>query len=96
MELCKGKDLFNYLKKRNFKVSEERACELIFKIANSVEYLHTFGIVHRDLKPENILMTDDSEKADLKLLDFGLSKILLPGETCKESFGTLVYHLIIK
>ncbi len=90
MELCKGKDLFTYLKKRNFKVSEARAAELIFNLANAIDYLHSYGIMHRDLKPENILMTNNTDKANLKLLDFGLSKIVGPNETCQESFGTLV------
>ena len=35
-------------------------------------------------------MTDDSEEADIRLLDFGLSKIIGPNETCTEPFGTLV------
>jgi len=47
-------------------------------------------IVHRDLKPENILMTDNSDDADIRLLDFGLSKIIGPTQLCKEPYGTLV------
>ena len=90
MEYCKGKDLFSYLARRNFKINEKRAVELIYKLASAIDYLHFYGIIHRDLKPENILMTDDSENADLKLLDFGLSTIIGPNETCKEPLGTLV------
>ena len=36
-------------------------------------------------------MTDNSEKADIRLLDFGLSKIIGPGEKCTEPYGTLSY-----
>jgi len=36
------------------------------------------------------MMTDDTEEADIKLLDFGLSKIIGPNEFCNEPFGTLV------
>lgn len=36
-------------------------------------------------------MVDDSKDADVKLVDFGLSKTFGPGETCKEPFGTLCY-----
>jgi serine/threonine protein kinase len=53
-------------------------------------YLHSFGVAHRDLKPENILMVDNSEDADLKIVDFGLSKIIGPNETSLDPFGTLV------
>jgi serine/threonine protein kinase len=41
---------------------------------SSVKHLHDRGIVHRDLKPENFLMDDTSENAEVKLIDFGLSK----------------------
>lgn len=41
---------------------------------SSVKHLHDRGIVHRDLKPENFLMDDTTENAEVKLIDFGLSK----------------------
>lgn len=90
MEYCQGGDLFNYLEKRGFRLEEQRAAEIIHKLSTAIFYLHSYGIAHRDLKPENILMTDDSEDADIKLLDFGLSKIIGPNELCTEPFGTLV------
>ena len=82
MEYCSGGDLFSYIEKRNFKLPEKKACEIIFKLCRALYYIHSYGIVHRDLKPENILMTDDTENADIRLLDFGLSKILGPDEMC--------------
>ena len=91
MEYCSGGDLFSYIEARGFKVAEARAAELVHKLSAAIYYLHSYGIAHRDLKPENILMTDDTDKADIRLLDFGLSKIIGPGETCTEPFGTLVY-----
>lgn len=95
MEYCAGGDLFNYIEKRGFRLPEPRAAELIHKLCMAVFYLHSYGITHRDLKPENILMTDNSDVADIKLLDFGLSKIIGPNETCNEPFGTLVYYNIL-
>lgn len=91
MEHCSGGDLFGYIEKRGFRLPEERAAELIAQIASSLNYIHTYGVVHRDLKPENILMTDESDEAQIKLLDFGLSKIIGPNEKCIEPFGTLSY-----
>lgn len=90
MEYCAGGDLFSYLEKRAFKLSEPHTCEIVHKLSMAVCYLHSYGIIHRDLKPENILMTDDSDSADIRLLDFGLSKIVGPGECCSEPYGTLV------
>ena len=91
MEHCGGGDLYDYLRKRHFKLSEAHACNLIHKISAAIFYLHSYGIAHRDLKPENILMTDSTEDADVRIVDFGLSKIIGPEEKCTEPYGTLTY-----
>ena len=91
MEYCAGSDLFAYIEERNFKLPEKHAAEIIRKLSSAVYYLHSFGIIHRDVKPENILMTDNTENADIRLLDFGLSKIVRSGEKCTEPYGTLSY-----
>ena len=91
MEHLKGGDLFTYLEKRDFEVSEERAKQLTHQIATAIYYLHSFGVAHRDLKPENILMSSDRETAELKIVDFGLSKIIGPNESSLDPFGTLSY-----
>lgn len=81
MEHLTGGDLFNYLERRDFVITENRAKELSHQLASALFYLHSFGIAHRDLKPENILMASDEESAPLKIVDFGLSKIIGPNET---------------
>ena len=48
-------------------------------------------MAHRDLKPENILMENDTDEADLRIVDFGLSKIIGPNESSIDPFGTLSY-----
>lgn len=91
MEYCEGGDLFSYLENRNFTLKEQQTADLVFKLASAVHYLHSYGIVHRDIKPENILMTNTSDSADLKLMDFGFGKILGPEEEkISETFGTIV------
>lgn len=58
---------------------------------SGLQYLHSYGIVHRDLKLENIMMTDATNKAVPKLVDFGLAKMIGPNEMAEEPFGTLGY-----
>ena len=86
-----GGDLFTYLEKREFKITEDRARSIAHQIAAALYYLHSYAIAHRDLKLENIMMVEEGDTSDLKLVDFGLSKILGPTETSTEPFGTLSY-----
>jgi serine/threonine protein kinase len=73
IELLEGGDMFDYLRERSFKISEDRARELFEQLATGVYYLHNFGIMHRDLKLENIMMTSSCEASLPKIVDFGLS-----------------------
>ena len=91
VELLRGGDLHEYLFKQSFKITEARARAIIHALATALYYTHSYGIVHRDLKLENVLMVDESENSEVKLVDFGLSKIIGPGEHCNDSFGTLGY-----
>ena len=91
MEYCPGGDLFSYLQKRNFLLPEEKVAIIIYKLCKAIFYVHSYGIAHRDIKPENVLLTSDDENADIRLLDFGLSKIVGPGQKCTEPYGTLTY-----
>ncbi len=91
MEYCPGGDLFSYLEDRNFHLPEPVACKFMHKMCAAIYYIHSYGIAHRDLKPENVLMTSKDENADLRILDFGLSKIIGPDEKCTEPYGTLSY-----
>lgn len=60
-------------------------------ISQAVKYLHSLGIIHRDIKLENIMMSQKSEMAQPKLVDFGLSIILGEGQTQCEVYGTEGY-----
>jgi calcium-dependent protein kinase len=91
MEYCSGGTLYNYIKKRNFEIKEEIAAKIIYKICLTTNYFHSYGITHRDLKPENVLMTSKDDDADIRILDFGLGKIIGPSEKCREPYGTILY-----
>ena len=91
IEYMEGKDLFDYIQKRNFLLPETRVKHLVCQLITATRYIHDFGIVHRDLKLENIMMSDVTNNAKPKLVDFGLARILSPNETANEPFGTLGY-----
>ena len=92
MEYCPGGDLFSYLEKRKFQLPEVRTAIIMNKMCEAVFYFQSyFGVIHRDLKPENVLMTSSGDDGDIRILDFGLSKISTPNEQCTEPYGTLTY-----
>ena len=92
MEYCPGGDLFSYLEKRKFQLPEVRTAIIMNKMCEAVFYFQSyFGVIHRDLKPENVLMTSSDDDGDIRILDFGLSKISTPNEQCTEPYGTLTY-----
>lgn len=73
MELCTGGELFDRIVEQQ-KFSEQKAAKLLVKILSAVKHLHKHGICHWDLKPENFLFLDKTEEAEIKIIDFGLSK----------------------
>ena len=91
MEYLNGGSLTNYIKKSKFTLSEKRILEIIYQIALGLKYLHQYGIVHRDLKPDNIMLSEKEDMNQIKIMDFGLSKIMGPKETVDDGFGTLCY-----
>ena len=90
LEYCEIGNLYNYLYKKKFNLSEQQIATYIHKISKAVYSMHNLGIIHRDLKLSNIAMAEE-ESEDIRILDFGLSKIIGPGETCSESYGTPGY-----
>jgi hypothetical protein len=90
-EFIEGGTLGQYFKKKNFNFSERQASSIMSQIANGVKYLHKYGIVHRDLKPDNIMITQQNDYGIIKIMDFGLSKIVSTQEKMVDGYGTLSY-----
>ena len=71
-----------------------RALDIAEQCANALSRAHQMGVIHRDLKPENIIIVQRKERRDfVKLLDFGIAKILdAPSLTgSQQIFGTPGY-----
>ena len=90
MEQCKTGSITNYLKNNKYKLQENIIKEIIYKLLLVIEFIHSLGIIHRDIKLDNILFFDESKK-NIRLIDFGLSKILGINEKSTDCCGTLAF-----
>src|SRR5205807_6354153 len=73
MEYVAGKTLDQLIGRKGLRLSE--ALRYAVQIADALARAHAAGIIHRDLKPSNIIVAEDGT---VKLLDFGLAKLVEP------------------
>ncbi|OSS49579.1 hypothetical protein B5807_06056 [Epicoccum nigrum] len=90
MEYVRHGDLQAYLH-HNGPMSESLVRTMAQQILSALAHLHRLQITHRDIKPDNILIAD-VVPFQVKLSDFGLSKVVKHDETFLKTFcGTLLY-----
>ena len=87
MPFIRGGELFQHLRTEKF-FKEDKARFYAASMGIALEYLHNHGIVYRDIKPENILIGEDGY---LKLIDFGMAKMLKGNEKAMSFCGTPEY-----
>ncbi|RMX45094.1 hypothetical protein pdam_00014025 [Pocillopora damicornis] len=86
LELLSGGELFEFLIEQDY-LTENEAMSFIQQVVEAVDYIHNRHIVHLDIKPENIVLNNKKEKK-VKLIDFGLARIIPPGDVVKAIIGT--------
>ncbi len=72
MEFSEGTPLSHFQQKFSF----EEINIFFPKILQAIGYAHKQNIIHRDLKPANILLENTHNNYDIKILDFGIAKLL--------------------
>jgi len=90
MGLCEGGDLLSFIIEKG-SLTELEASQIARQVLLAVRYLHMHNISHRDIKPENIMFATAGDLHSLKLIDFGLAKVLAPKSLMKTKVGTLYY-----
>jgi serine/threonine protein kinase len=83
MEYLEGASLNDFIELNG--QLNERTCGKIFaQVCDALVHAHGIGILHRDLKPTNIFISSTSRGPHVKVLDFGLAKVMVPGGKGKE------------
>jgi serine/threonine-protein kinase len=77
MELLEGRTLSQLLQERG-RMSVERALTYLEPVCAALEAAHKAGVIHRDLKASNVLVVAEGEPPVVKLLDFGIAKLVHP------------------
>nr|XP_034171816.1 serine/threonine-protein kinase tousled-like 1 isoform X10 [Osmia lignaria] len=77
LEYCDGHDLDFYLKQHKT-IPEREARSIVMQVVSALKYLNEIKppVIHYDLKPGNILLTEGNVCGEIKITDFGLSKVM--------------------
>jgi serine/threonine protein kinase len=75
MELLRGEPLAAYLKSRG-RLPVDEAIAIAAQIASAMSAAHAQRIIHRDLKPDNVFVSTGADGLHVRILDFGVAKLL--------------------
>jgi len=91
MEECKGGELFDRIREKQ-RYPEHEAAPVVRMVLEALFYMHEYHrVVHCDLKPDNILFVTKAADSPIKMIDFGMSKVLPRLRSLRELCGTPYY-----
>jgi serine/threonine-protein kinase len=79
MELLRGEDLGAKIR-REGRLPVPFVADVIVQVCKALRKAHEAGIIHRDLKPANVYLARDDDEQIVKVLDFGVAKMLGVGD----------------
>lgn len=87
MELVRGVPINVWC--RDQRATLAQRLELFLDVCQAIQHAHQKGIIHRDIKPSNILVArDDVGQPTVKVIDFGVAKVLEGGDLAKSTVVT--------
>jgi hypothetical protein len=90
LEYYAGGNLKSYLVNQDDLLSDHQVKKIFLQICKGLQHLSNLFVIHRDIKPENIMLTK-SEDPQFKIIDFGLSVVVGPGNKIIQNCGTKAY-----
>ena len=79
MELVRGEKITEYCETNALGLEDRLG--LFLEVCYAVQHAHQKGVLHRDLKPSNVIVAKIDGRPAPKVIDFGLAKVLEPGES---------------
>jgi eukaryotic-like serine/threonine-protein kinase len=89
MELLSGETLADRLASSP-RLDAKEAVRIMLDVARALSAAHAAGVVHRDLKPANVFLCQSPHGESVKVLDFGVSKIISVDDMSVTTTGALV------
>jgi non-specific serine/threonine protein kinase/serine/threonine-protein kinase len=90
MEYIEGSPVTSFCDERRMTTRERLV--LFLQICDAVQHAHQKGVIHRDLKPANIQVCIDGQRAMVKIIDFGIARIV--SEQQADSGATRVGQIV--
>ena len=91
MELVKGMPITDFCDERQLSARER--LDLFVDVCRAVQHAHQKGIIHRDLKPSNVMVSLHDDRPVVKVIDFGIAKVLsgrLTEKTIYTAYGQMI------
>lgn len=76
MEYLEGESLEAFIRRHRTPPAAEQVRELFSQVLTGVGFAHASGVIHRDIKPANLFLQRFHEQTVVRVLDFGIARVL--------------------